>query len=118
MPSLKDDTLDEEVYKATQVMLLNMAAIVRGMPLAQFINTISVAETTGPMLDPTLWRDAHGKMDEIKEMARGLLSFQNSLPKMCPQCKEKTVAYRGAKYCGAGCSARAEAHEPPAPDAG
>jgi hypothetical protein len=31
---------------------------------------------------------------------------------MCAHCKKKTVAYPGAIYCGAACTARAEAHEP------
>jgi hypothetical protein len=32
---------------------------------------------------------------------------------LCKFCKVKAVAYPGARYCGAGCTARAEAHEKP-----
>jgi hypothetical protein len=31
---------------------------------------------------------------------------------LCAYCKVRPLAYPGALYCGAGCSARAEAHEP------
>jgi hypothetical protein len=32
---------------------------------------------------------------------------------LCKFCKVKAVAYPGARYCGAGCTARAEGHETP-----
>lgn len=32
---------------------------------------------------------------------------------LCAFCKARTVAYPGALYCGASCTARAEAHEQP-----
>jgi hypothetical protein len=32
---------------------------------------------------------------------------------LCPQCNARPVAYPGAVYCGAACSAEAEAHVPP-----
>lgn len=38
-------------------------------------------------------------------------------PALCAFCKTRTVCYEGALYCGAGCSARAEAHEKP-PESG
>jgi hypothetical protein len=112
------ENITEAEYLATQHMLMNLAAVVRTLPLDRFINAINKAETTGPVLDPTLFRAAGRKMDEIKEMARGALAFQRALPALCPQCKKNSVAYRGAVYCGAACSVKAEAGEPAAPDPG
>lgn len=34
--------------------------------------------------------------------------------KLCKQCRKHPVCYEGADFCGAGCTARHEAHEPPA----
>lgn len=106
--------LTEDEYMMTQALLLNAARIIRLLPLRDFLMAIELAETTGPILDPTLWRAAAGTLEEIKNMAHGALSFQNSLPRVCPQCQEKPLAYPGAKYCGATCSEKAEAGEPPA----
>lgn len=33
--------------------------------------------------------------------------------KLCEQCGARAVAYEGARFCGAACTARHEAHEPP-----
>lgn len=35
----------------------------------------------------------------------------------CQQCGVKRLAYRGARFCGAGCAARHEAHELPSDQA-
>lgn len=49
-------------------------------------------------------------MTKFKELLRAELAQEAGL---CAFCKKNPVAYPGAIYCGAGCSARAEAHETP-----
>jgi len=39
-------------------------------------------------------------------------SLNAAIPRRCPQCNEPVLP--GQRFCGAGCSARHEAHEPPA----
>lgn len=107
-------TLSGEEYMGTQALLLSCARMIRLLPLSDFLLMIDRAETTGPILDPTLYRKAMHNLGEIKAMAQGALKFQQSLPKVCPQCKTKPLAYPGAKYCGSVCSQKAEAGEPPA----
>ena len=111
---MTEEKITDDEYTIVQDQLLMLARLVRGLPLTKFLTAISLAETTGPVLDPTLYKKAMGNLEEIKCMAQGALKFQQALPQLCPQCKIRGVAYRGAKYCGAGCSARAEAHVPPA----
>jgi hypothetical protein len=110
---MPDETLTNEEYQATQELILMLARRVRRLPLDKFLSAISRAEVVGPIVDPTLFRDAAGNLEEIKKMAEGARAFQRSLPPVCAFCKQKAPAYRGAKYCGAGCTARAEAHEIP-----
>ena len=105
--------LKPEIYQATQALLLSLARQVRLLPLEKFLESIETAEAVGPLVNPTLYIKAAHNLDEIKKMAEGALAFKNSLPPVCAFCKKKPLAYKGAKYCGAGCSARAEAHEEP-----
>lgn len=49
-----------------------------------------------------------------KKVTQGKAPKYDAKPiQFCPQCGKKEVAYPGAVYCGAGCCARAEAHETP-----
>lgn len=98
-------------HQACQDLLLSLASQVRLLPLGRFLRAIEKADAVGPVLDPTLWMRGNKKLMVLKKMAEGALAFQNSLPKACEFCKVVEVAYDGAKYCGAGCSARAEAKE-------
>jgi hypothetical protein len=54
-----------------------------------------------------LWANGFRTIEEMR---------RDNMPsnQFCTQCGEKLVAYAGAKYCGAACSAKAEAGEPPA----
>lgn len=54
--------------------------------------------------------DRKGDHIDLKEIEILLLTLALTLPK-CKRCKTKTLAYKGALYCGAACSARAEAGE-------
>lgn len=98
-------------YQACQDLLLSLAGQVRLLPLGRFLRAIEKADGIGPLLDPTLWMRGNKPLMVIKKMAEGALAFQNSLPPVCGFCKAAPLAYEGAKYCGAGCSARAEAKE-------
>lgn len=109
--SEEDKPLTKMEYQACQDFLLSLAGQVRLLPLGRFLRAIEKADAVGPVLDPTLWMRGNKKLDIIKKMAQGALAFQNSLPPVCAFCKVAAPAYEGAKYCGAGCTARAEAKE-------
>ncbi len=102
--------ITKEKYIETQQQLLLLAGIVRDMPLSEFLAAAERADAFGPVLDPSLWKAGQQNLETIKKMARGLAVFQGSLPVVCKRCKVKEVAYSGAVYCGAACSAQAEAH--------
>jgi hypothetical protein len=107
-------TLSDVEYQMTQDILVSCAQVIRSLPLSDFLLMIERAEAEGPIIDPTLFRKAMFNLSAVKKMAEGALAFQGSLPKVCPQCKQKPLAYEGAKYCGSACSVKAEAGEAPA----
>ncbi len=73
---MSQDRITPEEYMAAQIQLLALANLVRDLPLARMLDAISLADTTGPMVDPTLWKAAHGKMDEIRRLASTMRRFQ------------------------------------------
>lgn len=60
--------------------------------------------------DFLLTRIVDGEHADISEQGLKTFAALLALPK-CKRCKKNTLAYPGAVYCGAGCSARAEAGE-------
>lgn len=106
-----DVPLTAAEYQLCQDMLVSLAQQVRSLPLGRFMRMIERAETAGPVLDPTLFLRGQRSLAEIKKMAEGALGFQNALPPVCAFCKVAPLAYAGAVYCGAACSARAEAQK-------
>jgi len=52
-----------------------MAKMAAEIPVPDLLARIDRAETIGPFLDPTLYREKAGAMDDDKEMLRALLSL-------------------------------------------
>jgi hypothetical protein len=67
-------------YQITQTTILLIAGIVRTMDLDGFIQAASLAESAGPIIDPTLYRLAASKLQTIKDLAYALRQFQAALP--------------------------------------
>ncbi len=71
--------ISEEDYIQTQHSLTTLASIVADMQLVAFINQANLAETLGPILDPTLYREAGQELNDVKALAESLLPFQNEI---------------------------------------
>lgn len=63
-------------YEMTQQMLVNAACIIGQLDLDEFLERINVADTLGAVLDPTLYRKGHRRLDKIKELARSAQVFK------------------------------------------
>jgi len=72
-------TMNKGEYLMVQGQLLAMAQVARDMPLGEFVRAIERAEALGPLLDPTLYRQASFNMGQVKRLALGLLAFQESV---------------------------------------
>jgi hypothetical protein len=65
-----------EDYLQTQHTVCLLMGLVESLPLAEFLDAINRAETLGPIVDPTLYRQASGTMHEIKTCAQALREAQ------------------------------------------
>ncbi len=69
--------MDDAEYKAVQDRLLQLAVLAGcgTFDLRGFLARVDRAETVGPILDPTLFRDASGNLSKIRRLAEALLPF-------------------------------------------
>lgn len=74
-----DNHLSDEEYIQTQHSLVTLGALVRRMPLDAFVNRASEAQTLGPIIDPTLYREAADKLSDVKALAKSLMPFQKEM---------------------------------------
>lgn len=71
--------MNDEEYIQVQQQLLCFAAIVKDMPLSEFLQRISTCETVAPLVDPILFMKGIVKLTCIKKIAEGAMSFQNAI---------------------------------------
>lgn len=72
-------TITAEQYAQVQADLQLLARAVYDMPLAAFLGAIDRCETMGPILDPTLFREAADKLGNVKRLAIGALALQREV---------------------------------------
>lgn len=79
-----DDRMSNEDYLATQNQISLYAGLLRELPLAGFLERLGHAESVGPLLDPTLYRDAlaSGKLDLLRGTAEALRRAQVEIAKI------------------------------------
>jgi len=65
-------------YTAIAAQLGALAAVVADMPLADFLATISRAESLGPIMDPTAFRDGMQNLEDARQLAEGAMKFQRA----------------------------------------
>ena len=68
--------MNNEEYLMVQNKILTVTALVQRIPLDEFIQAAEKADTVGPFVDPTLWREGHANLEWILKVARVLREFQ------------------------------------------
>jgi hypothetical protein len=71
--------MDNAQYEATYRTLKILAMIVANMDLDGFLAQIETAEVVGPVLDPTLYREAGEKLAELKALAEACKVFRDEV---------------------------------------
>jgi hypothetical protein len=71
--------MDREDYLNIQFGLGLLVDIVVDMDLAGFLQWIERAETLGPILAPTLYVQASGKLGDVKRLAEAAKTFQDEV---------------------------------------
>ncbi len=68
--------MNQEEYLQTQTSLLMIEEIVKKLELREFLQWIGRADALGPILDPTLYREASESMDHIRKIAEVVIQLQ------------------------------------------
>lgn len=71
--------MDEVQYREELQSIFNLCALVRRLKIAAVLTAIERAETTGPILQPTLYRTALTRLDWQKKCAQAALRFQETV---------------------------------------
>jgi hypothetical protein len=71
--------MDDRRYQETQSWLVVMASLVAVLDLDGFLQRIERAETLGPILSPTLYVQASGKLDNAKRLAQAAKVLQDEV---------------------------------------
>lgn len=72
--------LSKEEFSMVGTQLLTLGALVREMPLGEFIRQCEHADAFAPLLAPSHWIAGKDKLDLMKRLAEGLHHFQRALP--------------------------------------
>ncbi len=67
---------ETQQHAETQQHVVMIATLVKYMDLDGFLERISLAHSVGPILNPTLYRDAIDDMSKIETLADALRTFQ------------------------------------------
>ena len=74
--------MEREKYTETLCQLRVLATVVKDMPLKEFLNAISMADSLGPVLDPSLWKAGRANMNEVETLAQAAFKFQGAIRQM------------------------------------
>ena len=82
--------MNETKYLETQHQVQLFAGLLKGLDLDDFLATLERGESTGMVLDPTLYREAlqSGKLDLIKGVALALRGAQRAIGKAEAEYRE------------------------------
>jgi hypothetical protein len=76
------DILDHDDFEMTITRLRLLLTGARGIDIDGFLATIQRQHTVGPVLDPTMYRDAHGglrNLQKLGEAARPLVKLTQDI---------------------------------------
>lgn len=68
--------MKDDEYALCQAQLNIAVGMIRSLPLAEFLNRLSIAEAAGPVLDPTLYRESMKHVESVHRIASAALKLQ------------------------------------------
>ena len=77
--------MDNEEYIQTQNQIVLLGRLILSLDLPSFLDRISRAETIGPLINPTLYRDAMGNLQDLKDLAEALNGTRQRIQKILSQ---------------------------------
>lgn len=76
-------------YFQTQIELLKVARALKKIDLAGFLDRANLADTAGPILNPTLYRLACSRLSMIIELATAAKQFQEAIARIEARAGER-----------------------------
>lgn len=73
---------DVESYRTLVLMVVNAGHVLRMYDIPAALEAIEKADTLGPFLDPTLWRDKHAAMEQDRALLKAALPLWNAMAKL------------------------------------
>lgn len=70
---------DNEEYSTIQSQLTLIAGIIAELKIKGFLERVLHADSVGPIVDPTLYRDTMGGLSKIQRLAGAALKFQEKV---------------------------------------
>jgi len=71
--------IDPETYRLHLNLIFQQVALSRFIKAADILDAMSRGDTIGPILDPTLWINAHAAMDVQREIVEAYRIFQRRI---------------------------------------
>lgn len=80
--------MSNEEYERTQQAIVYIGVQAIGLDIPAFLERISIAESLGPVIDPTLWMKGEGGLSYVKALANAVGGVREELLR---QAKEKGI---------------------------
>lgn len=74
--------MTNEEYRKTQTAILNLSKEICKLDIVDFLAQMNLAETAGPILDPTLYRRAQHNLEAMRELAKCFLPVPGAMDKL------------------------------------
>lgn len=78
-------------YQSNLTTLYLLAGMVKEIPLREMLAAADHSMGIGPILDPTLWRQNHQKLQEDIELMRAVLPLHTLAQKIAPEEEKADV---------------------------
>jgi hypothetical protein len=77
-----EEKMTDEEYQKTQDSLLILSRDVSHLDLVEFRRRAARAESVGSILDPTIYRMGHRRLDAIRNLAEAAQTVKNAFEKL------------------------------------
>lgn len=94
--------MEREQYEAGMGLLLGLARTIQIVPVEDMLRELERADTMGPFVDPTLWREAEasGRLADARDLLRSAATFKAAAVKLAAKGKEPSDAGKASRIPG------------------
>lgn len=86
------DAMSDADYELTQECLVMAANVIAALDLNAFLSRISKAKALGPIVDPTLYKTAGERLDDVRRLAGAALELYGEVHRQREKYMKKEPA--------------------------